>query len=67
MEFQAKVEKSQEIAAQQKAVKRQMDGLAWKQHSQFPKSWTAERNSRITTLGAEYDRLGSEYRAVWND
>lgn len=67
MEFQVKVEKSQEIATQQQAVKKQMDGLAWKQHSQFPSSWTEERNDRISSLGAEYDRLGSEYRAVWND
>ncbi len=67
MEFQAKVNKSQEIAAQQQAVKKQMDSLAWKQHSQFPKSWTEERNGRITSLGKEYDRLGAEYRAVWSN
>lgn len=66
MEFQVKVEKSREIADQQQAIKTKMDGLIWKQHSQFPKSWTEERNSRISALGEEYDRLGAEYRAVWN-
>lgn len=66
MEFEVKVEKSREIAAQQKSVKAKMDGLIWKQHSQFPRSWTEERNARISTLGLEYDRLDAEYRAVWS-
>lgn len=67
MEFQEKAQKSEEIAVQQRAVKKQMDRLAWKQHSKFPSSWTAERNERITALGKEYDRLGAEARAVWQD
>jgi|GEM_PF-6983673 len=66
MEFGEKVAKSEETASRQRAVYKEMDGLSWKQHSNFPSSWTEERNARIKFLGAEYDRLSAEYRAVWN-
>lgn len=62
-EFNAKSEKHGGIIAQQKEIRKQVEGLTWKNAQ--PGCFTDERKSRIDNLAAKYHELEQTRLAVW--